>query len=104
MMSGSILRWMSGIAIAGLAAACGDAKTTPGNDPMTRTDAQMVTWSDGKQAIQINCNMPGDCQTRAIAMCRESRGNYSVLSMDNMPTRGDASTVRGPAMVVVRCT
>jgi hypothetical protein len=60
--------------------------------------------SDGKQAIQINCNMPGDCQTRAIAMCRESRGNYSVLSMDNMPTRGDASTVRGPAMVVVRCT
>lgn len=96
-------RCMLSLAIAGLAAACGNAQSTPGNDPMTRTDAKIVTWSDGKQAIQINCNMPGDCQTRANAMCRESRGNYTVLAMDNMPTRGDASVVRGPASVVVRC-
>jgi hypothetical protein len=104
MMSRSTLRWMLGLAIAGLAAACGDARSTPGNDPMTRTEAKTVTWSDGKPAIQINCGMPGDCQNRAIAMCRQSHGNYNVLAMDNMPTRGDASTVRGPASVVVRCT
>jgi len=103
-MSRSTLRWILGLAVAGLTAACGDAKSTPGNDPMTRTDAKIVTWSDGKQAIQINCSMPGDCQNRANAMCRQSHGNYSVLAMDNMPTRGDASTVRGPASVVVRCT
>jgi len=27
-----------------------------------------------------------------------------VLKMDNMPTRGDATVVRGPASVVVRCS
>ena len=47
--------------------------------------------------------MPGDCQNRAIAMCRQSQGNYTVLAMDNMPTRGDASVVRGQGTVVVRC-
>lgn len=103
MMSRSTLRWMLGLAIAGLATACADARSTPGNDPMTNTDAKTVTWSDGKPAFQINCQMPGDCQNRAIAMCRQSYGNYSVLAMDNMPTRGDASVVRGPASVVVRC-
>jgi hypothetical protein len=102
-MSRATLRCLLGLAVAGLAAACGDARTTPGNDPMTRTEAKTVTWSDGKQAYQINCQMPGDCQNRAIALCRESHGNYNVLSMDNMPTRGDATVVRGPASVVVRC-
>ena len=108
MMSRPTLRWMlgpvcAGLACAGLVAACGDARTTPGSDRMTDTQAKTITWSDGKPAIQINCNMPGDCQNRAIAMCRESRGNYTVLAMDNMPTRGDAATVRGPASVTVRC-
>ena len=102
MMLRSTLRCMLGLAFAGLVA-CGDARTISGNDPMTDTRAQTVTWSDGKPAIQINCAMPGDCQTRAVAMCRESRGNYNVLQMDNMPTRGDAATVRGPASVVIRC-
>ena len=44
--------------------------------------------------------MPGGCQNRALAMCK---GNYTTLSMDNMPTRGDASVVRGAGKVVVRC-
>ena len=100
MISRSTIRWMFGLGIAGMAVACADARTTPGNDPATRTDATTVTWSDGKPAISINCGMPGDCQNRALAMCK---GNYTVLKMDNMPTRGDATVVRGPASVVVRC-
>jgi hypothetical protein len=92
---------MLGLASAGVAAACGDARTTPGNDPMTRTEATTITWTDGKPAISIKCGQPGDCQNRAVAMCY--MGNYTVLKMDNMPTRGDMTVVRGPASVVVRC-
>ena len=60
--------------------------------PSSDTNATMITWTDGKQAIQITCGMPGGCQNRALAMCK---GNYTTLNMDNMPTRGDASVVRG---------
>ncbi len=101
MVSRSMVRWMLGLSMAGLAAACADAKSTPGTDPDTRTTATMVTWSDGKPAISISCNAPGSCQTRALAMCKG--GGYTVLKMDNMPTRGDATVVRGPGSVVVRC-
>jgi hypothetical protein len=45
--------------------------------------------------------MPGGCQSRALAMCKG--GDYTTLNMDNMPTRGDASVVRGRGTVVVRC-
>ena len=83
-----------------LAVACTDPKTVPGPDPSSDTTATMVTWTDGKQAIQITCGMPGGCQNRALAMCK---GTYTVLNMDNMPTRGDASVVRGKGTVVVRC-
>jgi hypothetical protein len=37
-----------------------------------------------------------------VAMCKGP--NYTVLNMENMPTRGDMTSVRGPASVVVRCT
>jgi hypothetical protein len=96
------VRWTVALGIASLAVACADAKSTPGTDPETRTTATMVTWSDGKPAISINCEIPGGCQSRALAMCKSS--NYAVLKMDNMPTRGDASVVRGPGSVVVRCS
>jgi hypothetical protein len=82
------------------AAACTSALRTPGPDRVTGTDATMITWSDGKQAIQITCGMPGGCQNRALAMCK---GNYTTLNMENMPTRGDAAVVRGRGTVVVRC-
>ena len=101
MISRSTVRWMFGLAIAGVAVACADARSTPGDDPATRTQATMITWSDGKPAISINCDIPGSCQSRAVAMCKGA--NYTVLKMDNMPTRGDATVVRGPASVVVRC-
>ena len=101
MIARSVVRWLLGIGITALAVACSDPKSVPGNDPETRTNATMITWSDGKPAIAISCELPQSCQPRAIAMCKSS--NYTVLKMDNMPTRGDASVVRGQGTVVVRC-
>lgn len=101
MVSRSTVRWTFALGIAGAAAACASAKSTMGTDPETRTTATQVTWTDGKPAIAINCDQPGSCQARAIAICGD---NYAVLKMDNMPTRGDATVVRGPASVVVRCS
>ncbi len=86
--------------IAALAAACTVAKA-PGPDPATDTQASTITWTDGKPALQISCGMPGGCETRALAMCNQK---YTVLDMKNMPTRGDASVIRGTGTVVVRCT
>jgi len=100
----SKFRWMLSVGIAGLVAACGVGKTTVGNDPATESQASTVTWSDGQPAISINCRTPGGCQSRAVAMCNSTRGNYTVLKMDNMPTRGDLGDVRGPASVVIRCS
>jgi hypothetical protein len=100
MVSRATFRWVLVLGMAALAAACTDPNRAPGPDPSSDTDAKMVTWTDGKQAIQITCGMPGGCQNRALAMCK---GNYTVLNMDNMPTRGDASMVRGRGTVVVRC-
>jgi hypothetical protein len=102
MVSRSTILWVSGIVVAGLAAACAQPMSTPGTDRQTRTTATMVTWSDGRPAISISCDMPEGCQSRALAMC--STGNYTVLDMNNMPTRGNATVVRGPASVVVRCS
>lgn len=93
-------RWILVLGAVALAAACTDPGTVPGPDRSTDTNATMITWTDGKQAIQITCGMPGGCQNRALAMCK---GNYTVLNMENMPTRGDASVVRGTGTVVVRC-
>ena len=101
MVSLSMVRWTLGLCIAGAVAACANASSTVGNDPSSRTTASMVTWSDGKPAISISCEQPGGCQSRAVAMCNGP--NYTVLNMDNMPTRGDMTMVRGAASVVVRC-
>jgi hypothetical protein len=95
------VRWLLVLGMAATAAACTDARRAAGPDPRSDTDAKTITWSDGKEALQITCGMPGGCQNRALAMCK---GNYVVLNMDNMPTRGDASVVRGAGTVVVRCT
>jgi hypothetical protein len=101
MVSLSMVRWTLGLCIAGAVAACANASSTLGNDPSSRTTASMVTWSDGKPAISISCEQPGGCQSRAVAMCNGP--NYTVLNMENMPTRGDMTMVRGAASVVVRC-
>ena len=100
MVSFATLRVVLVVGIATLAAACSVSKVA-GPDPGTDTQASTITWTDGKPALQISCGMPGGCQTRALAMCNN---NYAVLDTQNMPTRGDASVVRGTGTVVVRCT
>ena len=100
MISIATLRGMLVVGIAVIGAACSVNKN-PGPDPGTDTQASNITWTDGKPAIQISCGMPGGCETRALAMCNN---NYAVLDMKNMPTRGDASVVRGTGTVVVRCS
>jgi hypothetical protein len=99
----SAVRWMLGASVAGLLAACGIGHGTLGNDPGTESDASTVTWTDGQPAIFINCKTPGGCQSRAVAICNATGGDYTVLRMQNMPTRGDMTQVRGPASVVIRC-
>lgn len=103
MVSRSTVRLALAVGVAALATACAVAKSTPGEDPRSGTNASMVTWADGKEAIAITCNEPGACQTRAVAMCNRTNGDYTVLKMENMPTRGDLGTVRGAASAVVRC-
>ena len=86
------------------ATACADGSSAMSrNDPGTRTTASgAVTWSDGKPAISISCEQPQSCQPRAVAIC--TGPNYTVLNMENMPTRGDMTMVRGAASVVIRCS
>jgi hypothetical protein len=104
MVSRSTVHWMLGVGIAAFLAGCGVGKTALGDDPATESQASAVTWSDGKPAVSITCKTPGGCQARAVAVCNSTRGNYTVLNMDNMPTRGDMTQVRGSASVVVRCS
>lgn len=103
MTTRSTMKWMFAMGIAGLVAACSMAKSTPGEDPRTETNATQVTWTDGKPAIAISCKEPAACQTRAVAMCNSTGGGYTTLKMENMPTRGDMSEIRGAASVVIRC-
>jgi len=78
-----------------------DAKSRPGADPETGTTASAVTWSDGKPAFSIDCELPGDCRNRAFALCR---GNgYSVLKTDTT-TSGDARAVTYRTTTVARCS
>ena len=99
----SAVRLMLSMGIAGLVAACGPGMGALGNDPVTESQASTVTWSDGQPAVAINCQTPGGCETRAVALCEKTNGDFTVLKMVNMPTRGDMTQVRGPASVVIRC-
>lgn len=103
MTTRSTMQWMFVTGIASLVAACGMAKSTLGEDSRTETNATRVTWTDGKPAIAISCKEPGACQTRAVAMCNSTGGDYTTLKMENMPTRGDMSEIRGAASVIIRC-
>jgi hypothetical protein len=100
MISRSTFHWMLIVGVASLAAACEAPKATPGQDPGTRSNATTVSWSDGKPAYSITCDIPGGCNTRAIAMCPKG---YTVLKTENMPTTGTYYAVLGPPSVVIRC-
>jgi hypothetical protein len=87
---------------AALAVACADAKSRPGTDPETGTTASVITWSDGKRALSIDCELPGDCRNRAFALC--SGGTYTVLKTDTLATAGDTGmAMPGRTTTVVRC-
>jgi hypothetical protein len=102
MISRSVIRWTLGLAIMAAAGACMAPKPGLGPDRGTRSDASLVTWSDGKQAYAISCDLPGGCQTRALSLC--SDGPYTVLKSENMPTAGNARDVQKPPSVVIRCS
>ena len=82
----STIRWTLLAGFACLVVACsGEAKTAPGPDPNTGSDASVVPWNDGKSAIAITCERPGGCQQRAQAMCPKG---YATLKSVNMPVSG----------------
>ena len=82
----TIIRWTLLAGIIGVAVACsGEAKTSPGPDSNTGSDASVVPWKDGKSAIAISCTRPGGCQQRAQAMCPKG---YTTLKSENMPVAG----------------
>jgi hypothetical protein len=81
--------------------ACADSKSTLGTDAETGTTATMTTWSDGKPAFSIECELPGDCRNRAFALC--AGGRYSVLKMETAAMPDYARGVPGRSSAVVRC-
>ena len=91
-------RWILVVGSASVAAAC---MTSPARDPNAASSISTITWTDGKPAYAISCDLPGGCQSRAVATC--TNGNYTVLKSENMPTAGDARAVLGPPSVVIRC-
>ena len=81
-------------------AACTTTRGVAGSDRPTRSDAVEMTWSDGKAAYAITCELPQGCQSRAEALCNS---NYTVLKSENMPNIGTREAALGKPSVVVRC-
>ena len=102
MVSGSMARETFSVCIAFLAIACADAKSTPGTDPETGTTASVITWSDGKRAFSIDCQLSGDCRNRAFALC--SGGSYTTLKTDTIAAADYTRGIPGRATMVARCT
>jgi hypothetical protein len=98
----STIRWTGLAVLACMVVACaGPAKTVPGPDNNTGSDASIVPWSDGKSAIAISCKTPGGCQQRAQAMCP---GGYETLKSENMPVGGgNALFLPDNTAATIRC-
>ena len=101
MISPTTLRWTLGLAILTAAGACMAPQPGLGPDRGTRSDATLVTWTDGKPAYAIKCDLAGGCQTRALFLCND--GPYTTLKSENMPTVGNYRGVEGPPSIVIRC-
>jgi len=97
-----MVRGAFAVCSATLAVACADAKSIPGTDAETGTTASVITWSDGRPAFSIDCQLPGDCRNRAFALCHG--GAYTVLRTDTMSTTGDTRAVPDRTTTVARCT
>ena len=85
-----------------LAGACSPPSPTVGPDARNRTNASQVTWSDGKPAYSITCDLPGGCQTRAMALCQGK--SYAVLQSSHMTSIGTRLEVPESGSVVIRCS
>ena len=81
--------------------ACADRQEHAGQRSQLATPTPR--WSPGPTASRPS-RSPAACRAAArAAPWRCARANYTMLNMENMPTRGDASVVRGTGTVVVRC-
>ncbi|TAJ35033.1 MAG: hypothetical protein EPO67_05410 [Reyranella sp.] len=72
--------------------ACAAYKSGMGIDPLSHSEAELVTWSDGQPAVEIQCLEARGCGQRARAICMP-RG-LKVLK------RAVEAT---PPAVIVRC-
>ncbi len=96
------LRLICAMAVAGGTLACSEPSATTGPDQTSGSNATETTWTDGKQAFAISCNLPQGCQQRAQALCKG--GNYAVLKSENMPvSAGNARYMTDKASTVIRC-
>lgn len=91
----------SALLVALATAACETPKSDTGQDPATQSNAALINWTDGLPAYAISCDLPGGCQTRALAICKY--GPYSVLKSENMPSAGNRREPLGPPSTVIRC-
>jgi hypothetical protein len=101
MNSQSTIRWTLGLAASVAVAACTAASPGLGPDARSRSDASVVTWTDGRPAYAVKCDLPGGCQERVLAICKQ--GPYTTLKSENMPLAGSARDLQRPPSVVVRC-
>ena len=84
------------------AIACTEPKATTGPDQRSGSTVTETTWTDGKPAYSITCDLPQSCQQRALALCKG--GNYAVLKSENMPiSAGNARYVSDKPSTVIRC-
>ena len=89
-----------GLAVAATALLSCSPSPDMGYDMGSRSEATAVIWTDGQPAIAIKCEIPGNCQERAIAVCKNA--GYKVLKTENMPTTGTQREVQKPPSVIVR--
>ena len=84
----------TGFALAG----CAAYQSGMGPDPLSHSEAQAMTWSDGAPAVTIQCLEPIGCGQRAKAICMPRA--VRVLKRDLRPEENGGP---GAGSVVVRC-
>jgi hypothetical protein len=72
-MTISSLRITAILATAFALAGCASYKSGMGDDPLSHSEAELVTWNDGGPAVAIQCSETRGCGQRARAICM-SRG------------------------------
>ena len=82
-------------------AGCAAPAAKVGTDADTRSNASVVTWTDGQPAYSITCDLPGGCMQRAEATCNHRA--YTTLQSENMPSIGTRRAALGPPSIVIRC-